>query len=139
MVTFLNAGLRSQTIVDGVHFKKYDEFVRFLSRIERQIEEQKDYAGYPRLPGDMFEGHEIYENASEDERRFIFGILYCRYLTALQHEKANRDLLWTKEGREKQRESVENERASLMSYMKGGKNAVDEAFNLSQVRNLRAE
>jgi hypothetical protein len=106
----------TQTFVNGKEFKEYDKFERFLKKLDERIATQENYAGYPNIPENCFDAFELYDGAPDEEKRFMFGLLYSYYKTALQHWKADVDKLWTEKGRKEHAETIEKYK-DILPYM----------------------
>lgn len=72
-----------QTIVNEKEYKYYDQFIRFVRHLEKEIIDQNDYKGYPKLPDDYHVGIDIYLNADAEQKRFIFEYLYVLCVEAI--------------------------------------------------------
>ena len=109
--------MNTKTILNGKEYKYYDQFQRWIERLKQGFVVQKNYKGYPLLPDNSEDGFDIYTNADAEERRVIFYFLTIQFEEALRHWKADRDLLWTEEGRKEHKDLIEKYE-SLLPYMK---------------------
>lgn len=97
----IERGISMQTILNGKELAKYDEFIRLLGELEHDILAQTDYNGYPSIPNCAMSASNIYEDASEIEKKFMFDHLWTLFTIALTHWKSDMDSLWTEDGRKK--------------------------------------
>ena len=106
----------TQTIVNGKEFVEYDKFDQFLNELDERIATQEEYSGYPNAPENYFDAYKIYENASEEEKKYMFSILYSKFVSALQQWKSESDKLWTENGRKEHNVFIERYK-ELLPYM----------------------
>ena len=109
--------LNTRTVVNGVELIEYDKFRDLLGLIEQSIISQNDYAGFPKSPDNFWDAYEIFDAATDEEKRHMFGLLWGYFVSALQHWKVDLDALWTEEGRKKHQEFL-NRYKDIMPYLK---------------------
>ena len=85
------------TFKNNVELKNLDEFYDFIKKVSKDIASQKDYHGYPKLPDNWLDVYEIFSNAPEDQKAYIFSALWGYFLKALRGWKSDIDRLWVKE------------------------------------------
>lgn len=94
--------MKTQTIVNGIEFKNYDNFQELLKELEQYYINQYDYENWPQSSEGFFaKAIELFKASSDEEREFIFGFLVTLFDNALRHYKVDLDYLYTEKGSKK--------------------------------------
>lgn len=97
-----------KTILNGKWVGYYDMFDQYIKDLEQGYLEQQDtfdiMPGFPKLDIDPMN---IYDNADNDEKRLIFGLLMIYYTEALRHWLIDKCDLWKPDRAKKHQEFVE--------------------------------
>jgi hypothetical protein len=86
--------MNTQTVLNDVHLKEYDNFTVILDKVQRYFETVKDYAGFPKLPDNFTDLLATYEQGTDIEKNFMFGLVLTKFVEALRHWKTDKDNLY---------------------------------------------
>lgn len=91
--------METKTFINDIEFVQYDNFRRILKEIEQEIISQNRYEVYPKLPQNYFEVEKIFAGATDEEKKFMFNLLWGLFVDTLRHWKVDLDSLYTENGR----------------------------------------
>jgi hypothetical protein len=68
-MNYFNDDNHYKTIINGVEYDKYDKFCSYLRDMEQYYINAKNYSGYPQLWDRFYESVDIFDTATDDEKR----------------------------------------------------------------------